>query len=469
MDILSFARPPVSRRDSLAANLRTFFHEDEDGNMLLRPLSEEQQAAQDERMKVMQESEGYELRSPHYQNQLEKTLWEYRCATMVFLDSIGQSQILESRDAASSANDYIFFPEDRRTLYGYIRNYIVWAVQHCRPRSNKHTRPRLKTIHNRRMMIMHHIFNLLDDKAPTYEEFFRKTQKAMLQAAKTYGVNEQSTRQKSYFGRDELRLLIDYDIGCTKSIEVAETHHLAWAMAMVCGVRAGSMGFTKGRPNNYLRWRDIKIVRTAEHSDRFMVTIHFPYVKGEEDSFGLKKLHKFELTVMLPQNADNISIAISYRLLIILLRRKFLQQYTNAQQLLAGREFEIKIRDEHLHKPVFLASAPGGRALVPDKALAAQNMYTYLHNVQMNVDSRGMPVCIHGGTSKLRKLPESRDQMWPGDSFDIVHKPIPLRNTILTCSKILTSLALLMAKMSLQGRRKCAVLLPKYCTVLSCS
>ncbi|KAL0470454.1 hypothetical protein QR685DRAFT_571571 [Neurospora intermedia] len=61
------------------------------------------------------------------------------------------------------------------------------------------------------------------------------------------GLLEAGTRSKRIYCNDvglpELRMLIDHDILHTGSQEVAEVHHLAWALGRICALRPGSIGW----------------------------------------------------------------------------------------------------------------------------------------------------------------------------------------------------------------------------------
>ncbi|EGO56819.1 hypothetical protein NEUTE1DRAFT_102082 [Neurospora tetrasperma FGSC 2508] len=62
------------------------------------------------------------------------------------------------------------------------------------------------------------------------------------------GLLETGIRSKRTYCNDvglpELRMLIDHDILHTGSQEVAEVHHLAWALGRICALRPGSLGWS---------------------------------------------------------------------------------------------------------------------------------------------------------------------------------------------------------------------------------
>nr|CAB97469.2 hypothetical protein [Neurospora crassa] len=62
------------------------------------------------------------------------------------------------------------------------------------------------------------------------------------------GLLETGTRSKRTYCNDvglpELRMLIDHDILHTGSREVAEVHHIAWALGRICALQSGSIGWS---------------------------------------------------------------------------------------------------------------------------------------------------------------------------------------------------------------------------------
>ncbi|EME77334.1 uncharacterized protein MYCFIDRAFT_179910 [Pseudocercospora fijiensis CIRAD86] len=374
MDI-SMLAPPRARAPGLSEYLREQFDELEDGTTELVEMTEEQQKDMEDRERVMIESEDFRLESPSYQVRLDKHLWEYRAATMIYIRHLGEEDSLVTRDSLSSANDHIFFPEDMDRLFEYCKHYFIWAVQRIRPLRKVDVSPRLATIISRRWSLRHWIKNKLGNKAPNYRTYHSKTNKSLHYAARVFGINKKA-KTKAYFGRQELRFMIDADMHRTEYVDVAEQHHLAWILGCICGVRPGSLGFTSKRPDNYMRWKHVKITRSEQI--KFTVELEFEYLKGYNDDDG--ELHSGDLimTVTPPENPDNIPLNPGYYMLLILLRRGFLKRYENFSQLLAGHDHHISIKEEALEQPIFLAAKEGGRGLNPGKAASAVSLSSYL-------------------------------------------------------------------------------------------
>lgn len=217
------------------------------------------------------------------------------------------------------------------------------------------------------------------DNVPTYRTLQAKTNKALYYAAKKYGV-EPSKNRKSFFGRHELQFLIDQDMAATPNLEVAESHHLAWILACICGLRPGAIARSKHRPNCYLRWEHIMIRRDPYDRRKFILKLTLPYMKGYQD---LHKLEEggdgsMEMVINPPQNPDNIPICPTYRLLIIAIRRGLLENYDTAKELLDDDRTNIRIKDEARHNLIFPSIK--ARGLEPDfsKPASVASLTTYL-------------------------------------------------------------------------------------------
>jgi len=151
----------------------------------------------------------------------------------------------------------------------------------------------------------------------------------------------------------------------TLNVEVAESHHLAWLLGCIGGLRPGAIGNNKHRPQAYLRWEHIKITRDENDKHKFILKLTLPYMKGFQD---LNKLEQggdgsLELTIMPPENPDNILICPTYRLLIIALRRGLLSSYATPIELLNDNRINITIKEEHRQDPVFYAVKQRGLEL----------------------------------------------------------------------------------------------------------
>ncbi|EDO65089.2 hypothetical protein GE21DRAFT_2990 [Neurospora crassa] len=86
------------------------------------------------------------------------------------------------------------------------------------------------------------------------------------------GLLETGTRSKRTYCNDvglpELRMLIDHDILHTGSREVAEVHHIAWALGRICALQSGSIGWSGMHDNGmFLNRKGVPISRGESLGD----------------------------------------------------------------------------------------------------------------------------------------------------------------------------------------------------------
>jgi hypothetical protein len=117
-------------------------------------------------------------------------------------------------------------------------------------------------------------------------------------------------------------------------------------------------------------------------TQKFQLTIEFPYMKGFQDASAIERGHENEgylrLTLRAPDNPDNILLSPTYRILAIALKRGVLAQYNTIEELLTGTHVEVMIKLENLNDPIFLAATPGGRSLEPKMPASAAALTAYL-------------------------------------------------------------------------------------------
>ena len=180
---------------------------------------------------------------------------------------------------------------------------------------------------------------------------FNKLTEAIRHAAAHYGLTVTGPINRTHVGLAELRQMIDFDTINTPSIEVAEGHQLAWCIARVCSIRPGSIGPSKSSKNEkklFLSWRDITLTRGAQKG-QFEATIVFRSLKtnrADPESAlapavaGNKQLR---CKVMPPQLVENLVFSIPHRLLVIALRRGYLDGIDSLDELLDGDKMNILV------------------------------------------------------------------------------------------------------------------------------
>ncbi|KAK5729971.1 hypothetical protein LTR17_011488 [Elasticomyces elasticus] len=377
VDLTPPRRPGVNFLESTA----DIFYEDDDGITQMRDLTEEQEEEIDETSRVVEENKSFRTGAVTTHKRLDRHLREYRRCMMIAFARQGRKHELLTQDDNEPDNDPIFFPSNKiEQIYANFAFYITYICPRLRPRNNKDKAVKMPTLASRRWSLLHWIKMYVPDP-PTYRRLQAKTNPAMYGAAKKFGI-QPAKYKKTYFGRHELQYLMDIDMDLSINIEVAESHHLAWNLAFVCGIRPGAIGWSTGRLESYLRWEHIRIRRSVDDPRKFVLFITLPFMKGHQD---LDKLApgddgSLELTIEPPNIPDNIPICPTYRLLIIAHRRGVLRSPKTIEELLNGKgsnPVKIIFKPEALKQPIFSGVTPGGRELTTKPASSA-SFSTYL-------------------------------------------------------------------------------------------
>ncbi|KAK4954833.1 hypothetical protein LTR10_007025 [Elasticomyces elasticus] len=382
------AAPPPLRVVLLESAL-DFFDTDEYGVARLKDLNDHQLEQLAETSKTVQESQSFRPGAASTHSRLDRHLREYRLAMILSWRLQGRQHELLTEDANQNDNDPLFFPNDNiDQIYANIAFYITFVCPRIKARKSSDKAIKLGTLTSRRWSILHWLRIFLE-KPPNYRRLQAKTNPALYYAAQKFGIKP-SRYNKTYLGRYEILHLIDKELETMLNVEVSESHILAWCLAFICGIRPGAIGWVRGRNDSFLRWEHIKITRDPNNKCKFILEITLPFMKGFQD---LSKSEEgldgaLELTVMPPNNADNIGLCPTYRMLITMLRRGLLVHYKNVQELLQDERFNILVKPEHLSKPVFYAVAPGGRALDTTKPASSSGFSEFL---QRRADREGFP------------------------------------------------------------------------------
>ncbi|KAG9694097.1 hypothetical protein KCU95_g10051, partial [Aureobasidium melanogenum] len=377
---MSGLAPPPARRQTLTEFFEGFF-ENDDGTTSILQLDDERLAQIEEIERTVGESAGFRVGAASTLTRHDRHLGEYRNTCILQFIKEGRQSELIIKNNRGPENDPLFFPEDREAFWKLVKIYLTWMMKQVQPRNSTDTRPRLATIANRRWSILHWA-RVYMTSPPTFRTLQAKTNSALYFAVNKFKVNT-DRRDKPFFGRNELRYLIDHDLEKTDAFDVAESHHAVWTLALVCGVRPGAIGWSTHRRSNYLRWKDITIRRNTESPSKFDMTIEFPYMKGFQDANALERGHDADgclrLTLRAPSNPDNILLSPTVRILAIALKRGLLAQYKNIEELLTGNHVEVMVSAEHLNDPIFLAATSGGRSLDMKRPASAAALSAYLN------------------------------------------------------------------------------------------
>ena len=163
--------------------------------------------------------------------------------------------------------------------------------------------------------------------------------------------------------------MLDYNTSGHKCLPLAENHHLAWCIGLVCGVRPGSMGPTKRHKDQFLTFKEIELTRVGNrYSGMFNTKITFLYLKRNRGPDAIQEGLTFHVNGA--STSHNLPMSIPHRLLIILLRRQGLQDHDDLDSLLNGQEIRIRLKDAILKEPVLRKGGPWGLSVSEDPLTA---------------------------------------------------------------------------------------------------
>ncbi|KAL8880586.1 MAG: hypothetical protein Q9198_002037 [Flavoplaca austrocitrina] len=94
------------------------------------------------------------------------------------------------------------------------------------------------------------------------------------------------------------------------------------------------------------------------------------------------RYNQLRLTVRSPRSPNLIPLSLPHRLLVILVRRGFLRDYTSIDELLVGKHVKILIKQEFMEQPVMLKSSPH-RTLLADSPRTVDHYTRYRKRVAM--------------------------------------------------------------------------------------
>ena len=163
------------------------------------------------------------------------------------------------------SHDHLLFNQDQHTLTKDIVFAILQWMRRSATRHHKDTRPKIGAATKRRgVLIQWSIEKRAVGNILFYQKLRAEITKGIHVGAKNLWegkFNNTHVAPKVYFGRYELRQLLDWESIHSLSREVSEQHEMAWCLGCVCGIRPCSLAEVPRRPGQYLRWRDVAITR----------------------------------------------------------------------------------------------------------------------------------------------------------------------------------------------------------------
>ncbi|KAK5091105.1 hypothetical protein LTR05_001285 [Lithohypha guttulata] len=263
----------------------------------------------------------------------------------------------------------------KETVLRNVRICLRDACFFTRGRAMQDNRPRYQTLIQHRNSMLFWVRR----EIPSDREFLNVANQTLQNVARRWGINK-TRKVKTYMGHHELKQLIDYDTAKSPSMAVTESHHLAWCLGLICGVRPGSIGWSKNWPHQFLTFNEVQISRGHQRGV-FNAKITFLYLKGDRDT--MKAQDGLTFSVNGATSSDFLTASIPHRLLIMLLRRGGLQDHATLESLLQGNEHEVRVKSDFPGKPVCRAAGPRGLSIT-EAAVSGRSLSTFLadHAVQ---------------------------------------------------------------------------------------
>jgi len=154
----------------------------------------------------------------------------------------------------------------------------------------------------------------------------------------------------------------------TRNIAVAE-HAVAWLCGYLCGVRPRCMAPSPFKPTIF-NWKNIVITRQLEASGgwhgKFRAEIQFDFLKTAADNINDDEARVLRVIIGSPVHRTIFSLP--HRLLVMLLRRGYLEDHESLESLMNSRKHQIVMKKEAFNQPVFLSVSPRGLKLGDEPA-----------------------------------------------------------------------------------------------------
>ncbi|CAG8950763.1 hypothetical protein HYFRA_00002976 [Hymenoscyphus fraxineus] len=250
--------------------------------------------------------------------------------------------------------------KDQEQLVEAIAQFLMLIGKNIDPRSSSDYKPMLGTLLSYRDCMWYWISKstaqtLMFLPKPDRKLYFRRTTE-VLQWMKVQGKFNMEERTKVYLDLPELVQMIEFDLINTPNIVVAEQQHLAWLFGYTCGDRR-----------------------------RFAVAIHFRHLKVDLET-KLSKSIQPTLKMAIGSPVRRAMLSIPHRLLVISIRRGFLEHHTTIKSPMSAKEVNIKIRDNGLFDMGLCSHLIDGNS--GDQIAIERSSYLSLHRAEHIKKSR---------------------------------------------------------------------------------
>ncbi|KAK3401534.1 hypothetical protein B0T20DRAFT_492252 [Sordaria brevicollis] len=343
---------------------------------------------------ISEESEGFRWHAVSTQKRQDRARQLY-INMLKLTPRLGRPLLPEDFDDLEPAEqDKHLWPMDEKKLHAMGKIFIIGIGQFAKGRSHQSGVMSYSSYAQYRDAFMfwaHRTWNAADTPTATTPQYCRLKNKltAAMRLVASKGMVRVATRSKLTYCNDvgmaELQMLVDYDLLNSRCKEVAEVHHLAWALGRICCFRPGSIGYSTPahlKAGLFMKWRDVTILRGSEPG-KFEIKLLVRSFKTNNPHDAHKASHKPELlrdqtfNIMPARNIDDMFLSAPHRFIAMAIRRRILKHYKTVDELFDGDRRQIMIKDEYLDCPVFLAAKPKGEGLT-DQPVSTHGLSAYL-------------------------------------------------------------------------------------------
>jgi len=339
--------PPPKRR-SIAEQIDRY-EEQDDGSLIFDIIAD---ITDDEKA-----SYGFRHHAPSTQARQDRHLVEYR-------KYVKLRKRLDP-NLNDDETDVHAFPEKHADLLRLLREFIVFVFTHTkgRIRNSGHVeRITYKSLGQFRGSLSFWVPRKFADRnlePPRPAVLFNSMTEQMRYVQCKYG-NPNRGRRLAGLGLVELRQLVEHAMTTSRSVEIAEQFSAICCLARQTAIRPGSIGWSKGKRENYLRWKDCKFVNYG--GGNWTVIISFKHLKTNKDDPQAGTWRTLDCYLESP-NEPNLIFSVPHRLLMMALRHGKIVGMNSINDLVKSRLAHFTIKPEHMDDPVFYAGLPGGRGI----------------------------------------------------------------------------------------------------------
>ncbi|TBU56800.1 hypothetical protein BD310DRAFT_598683 [Dichomitus squalens] len=182
---------------------------------------------------------------------------------------------------------------------------------------------------------------------------------------------------KLYYGKDEMLLLAETALANSIHMNNTLQHIVLWTMIFYTAGRPGSYLSTAYYKDWYILYEDILLIRSEEDPTTFGVDLRVRSWKG---GHGAKQFTKhFRMSPV--QTGEECLFDLALLIALLALRRGALRDHTTLDELLNGREREIRWKEDVRKDPFFARGASRGMSTDPKRPMHYENMRHFLLRV----------------------------------------------------------------------------------------